>query len=82
MSKYPAAVSLLTIAFFTMQLAGCDSKPEAAAPAVQATAGGATATVTQPAGQTQQAATEATATIGADGSVEAKAGDASVKLPN
>ena len=91
MYKSSAAVSLITFTLFAAQLAGCDSKQEAPAPAVQASAGGATATVTlpasppAPAGQTPQAApvdNAATATIAADGSIEAKAGDVSVKLPN
>jgi hypothetical protein len=77
--------ALLAATFFSLALAGCNSKP---APAVEATAGGATASIASADSQETQSPTAASApdapaaaSIGAS-AVEARAGDVSVKLPN
>lgn len=83
MTKFPV-IAVIALSFSLTQLAGCDRKQEAPAPEVQASAGGAVATVAAPGSPTAPAApatTEASASISADG-VEARAGDVSVKLPN
>jgi hypothetical protein len=88
----PALLPALAASIFALtQLAGCNSKPETASAAVEATAGGATARVDasgaataslpDAGARTGAAEAPAAAAIGASG-VEARAGDVSVKLPN
>lgn len=80
--KTSSTTALLAATFFSLALAGCNSKP---APAVEATAGGATASIASADSQETQApdaaSAAAAASIGAS-AVEARAGDVSVKLPN